>query len=281
MFAGPIIAREVLTAPRPNRYYVLRASYIAVLFVLMWTAWQSIIGWEGRRDIGVLARFGRILFQFFVYIQLLLMLFHASLSAATAIAHEKDRRTFVLLMMTDLSDLEIILGKLTASLLQVFTFLAAGAPVLFICLLLGGTSPAQVLEVLAITASAGVVAGSIGLIVALWRDRTFQSLALTVLAAALLLSGVELAGYMFPNAKIAGVGLSEALNPFRAAPAVLNPSSYASGRASLVFSVMALAFAAALNLLSVAHAQDLEPEQERAQRTARRRNRGRGGRRPD
>lgn len=253
MFAGPIIAREVLTAPRPTRYYVLRASYIAVLFVLMWTAWQSIIGWEGARDIGVLARFGRILFQFFVYIQLLLMLFHASLSAATAIAHEKDRRTFVLLLMTDLSDFEIIVGKLTASLLQVFTLLAAGAPVLFICLLLGGTSPAQAGEVLLITAAAGVVAGAVGLIVALWRDRTFQSLALTVLSASLLLSVIELAGYLFPGVRIAGVGLADALNPFRTVLAVLSPPTLArgGGGASLVFAAAAFLFAAGLIALSV------------------------------
>ena len=43
MFAGPIIAREVLTAPRPLRFYVARASYASVLFVLMWTTWQVLV----------------------------------------------------------------------------------------------------------------------------------------------------------------------------------------------------------------------------------------------
>ena len=73
--------------------------------------------------------------------QLTLMLFFAPLSAATAVAHEKDRRTFVLLLMTDLRDVEIILGKLVASLLQILTLLATSAPVFFLCMLLGGVSP--------------------------------------------------------------------------------------------------------------------------------------------
>ena len=251
MFAGPIIAREILTAPRPTRYYISRAAYIGLLFILMWTAWQSIIGWEDVRDVGLIARFGRLLFQFFVYIQLTLMLFHASLSAATAIAHEKDRRTFVLLLMTDLSDVEIILGKLTASLLQVLTLLAAGAPVFFICLLLGGTSETQVLEILGITAGAGVLAGSIGLIVALWRDRTFQSLALTVLAIALGLCIVELAGYLAPNFRIAGLTLAQAMNPYRTVIAVLNPTLGAGAKAGVVFVSLALGLTILLNSVSV------------------------------
>src|SRR6476646_8301703 len=156
LFAGPIIAREVLTAPRPLRFYVARASYVGILFVLMWTAWQSLIGWREVREFGVLARFGGVLFQFFVLIQLTLMLFFAPLSAATAVAHEKDRRTFVLLLMTDLSDTEIVLGKLLASLTQILTALAVGLPVLSVCALLGGISFVQILNLFAVTAASGL-----------------------------------------------------------------------------------------------------------------------------
>ena len=194
MFAGPIIAREVLTAPRPIRFYIARASYVGLLFILMWTAWQSMIGWREVREFGIMARFGGILFQFFVFVQLTLMLFFAPLAAATSVAHEKDRRTFMLLLMTDLSDVEIVLGKLTASLLQVVTLLAATAPVFFLCMLLGGVSTRQVLDILGVTAAAGLAGGSLGLLVVLRRDRTFQSLALTVLLVVLSQAVVEAIG---------------------------------------------------------------------------------------
>ena len=225
MFAGPIIAREVLTAPRPLRFYIARASYVGLLFILMWTAWQSLIGWRVVTEVGLMAFFGNILFRVFVIVQLTLMLFFAPLAAATAVAHEKDRRTFVLLLMTDLRDVEIILGKLAASLLQIVTLLLTSAPVFFLCLLLGGFSANQVFDILGITAAAGIAGGSLGLLVALGRDRTFQSLALTVLVLVLSLIAVEAVGYVLPSAAIFGVPIAQALNPFRAVIAVTDPAT--------------------------------------------------------
>ena len=236
MFAGPIIAREVLTAPRPLLFYVARASYVGLLFILMWTAWQSRVGFAAVSEIGVIAYFGHLLFRWFVLFQLTLMLFFAPLSAATSIAHEKDRRTFILLLMTDLRDVEIILGKLMASLLQILTLLATSAPVFFLCLLLGGVSPSQVLDVIAVTAASGLLGGSLGLLVALGRDRTFQSLALTVLSLVLALAGVETLGFAFPDLKLLGVSLAEALNPFRTVLTIVDPARIGAGaRPAVVF----------------------------------------------
>ena len=238
MFAGPIIAREVLTAPRPLRFYVARASYVGILFILMWTAWQSRVGFADVSEIGIIAYFGHLLFRLFVLFQLSLMLFFAPLSAATAVAHEKDRRTFVLLLMTDLRDVEIILGKLTASLLQVLTLLATSAPVFFLCLLLGGVSAGQVLDVIGVTAAAGLLGGSLGLLVALGRDRTFQSLALTVLTLVLALAGIEALGFALPDFRILGVPLTQALDPFKTVLTVVDPvsASASSGlRPAVVF----------------------------------------------
>ena len=254
MFAGPIIAREVLTAPRPSRHYTIRASYAGLFFVLMWTLWQSLIGWREVGDVGVLARFGAILFGLFALVQMALLLFFAPLAAATAVAHEKDRRTFVLLLMTDLSDVEIVLGKLVASLLQVATLLATGAPVLFACLLLGGVSPGQVAGVLSVTAAAGLAGGSLGLVVALWRDRTFQSLALTVLVVALVVGGFEAASLALPGLTLLGVPLAAAVDPFRALAVVLHPESAPAGLLGvhgLAFVVASTVVAVALNIFAV------------------------------
>jgi len=243
LFAGPIIAREVLTAPRPLRFYVARGSYIGLLFILMWTAWQSLVGFADTSEVGIIAHFGHLLFRLFVLFQLTLMLFFAPLSAATAVAHEKDRRTFILLLMTDLRDVEIILGKLVASLLQIITLLLSATPVFFLCMLLGGVSSGQVLDVVGVTAAAGLAGGSLGLLVALGRDRTFQSLALTVLTLVLGLAGIETVGFLLPSLAIAGVPFAEALDPFRAVAAVVDPSrsgGAGSDRAGLIFIAAAL-----------------------------------------
>ncbi|MHB1556319.1 MAG: ABC transporter permease subunit, partial [Isosphaeraceae bacterium] len=198
MFAGPIIAREVLTAPRSWRYYLGRASFSSVLFILMWTAWQSLIGWQTIREVGVLARFGGLLYLIFAILQLTLMLFFAPLFTAAAVAYEKDRRTLNLLLMTDLSDLEIVLGKLVAGLLNVLTILAASVGLMMICTLFGGISFAQVTNLFLVTAASGVAGGALGLVIALWRDRTFQSISLTILMVVFSVAGVETITLVYP-----------------------------------------------------------------------------------
>ena len=226
MFAGPIIAREVLTAPRPMRYYLWRASFVCFLFILLWTAWQSFIGWEVVRELGVMARFGGILYWLFAMLQLTLMLFFAPLFTAAAVSYEKDRRTFTLLLMTDLSDLEIVLGKLVAGLLNIFTILGASVGFLSIFAFFGGISFVQVLNLFLVTAASGVAGGALGLLVALWRDRTFQSIALTILMVVFSVAGVEALTIAFPNLPpVFGVPLLEVLNPYRAMVAVLYPQA--------------------------------------------------------
>ena len=225
MFAGPIIAREVLTAPRPLRYYLWRASFSCFLFILLWTAWQSIMGWQDVHELGVMARFGGILYVMFAMLQLTLMLFFAPLFTAAAISYEKDRRTFTLLLMTDLSDLEIVLGKLVAGLLNILIILAASIGLVSLCALFGGISFGQVVNLFAVTAASGVAGGALGLLIALWRDRTFQSISLTILMVVFSVAGVELFAYFWPTLTVMDVPLAQVLNPYRAMLAVLYPDS--------------------------------------------------------
>jgi ABC-type transport system involved in multi-copper enzyme maturation permease subunit len=197
---GPIFVREWLTLPRRARHYGLRALYLALLWVLAFTTWQATVGWKTTATLGDTARFGLLLFQVLSYVQLVLLMFFTALSAASTIAQEKDRRTFVLLLVTDLRNYEIVLGKLLGSLLQIVLFLAGVLPFLFMILLLGGVDVNQVLKAALILATTALAAGSLGGLIALWRDKTFQALALTVLFLVLYiilvhaLSFLELAG---------------------------------------------------------------------------------------
>src|SRR5437667_4776893 len=104
-----------MTAPRRLRHYLARVAYGGGLFVLMWTAWQAIAGFQRVESVGDVARFGAVLFRFLALVQLSLALFFAPVVAGSSISAEKDRRTFDLLLMTDLTNAEIVLGKLLAS----------------------------------------------------------------------------------------------------------------------------------------------------------------------
>ena len=178
---GPIFQREVLTVPRWGGHYVMRTAYLGSLWVIAATAWLAILGWNRATTLGETARFGTLLFVLLGYVQLALFLFFSALSSASAVAKEKDRRTFVLLLMTDLSNTEIVLGKMLGSLLSILTLLLISAPLLMMLVLLGGVGLEQVLQTLLILAATALAAGSLGGLVALWQDRTFMALALTFL----------------------------------------------------------------------------------------------------
>jgi ABC-type transport system involved in multi-copper enzyme maturation permease subunit len=230
---GPIFAREALTLPRRARHYAWRTVYFGLLWILGLTAWQAAVGWDRIATLGDTAHFGLLLFQILVYVQLLLLLFFAALSGAGAVTQEKDRRTFVLLLLTDLRNYEIVLGKLFGSLLQIALFLVGMVPILALNLLLGGVSGEQLLQAVAVLGSTALAAGSLGLLIALWRDKTYQSLALTFLFPVLYLCLVHALGLLPGLLRWLGVedGLSAAtverwqdwLQPFLAMQNVVEP----------------------------------------------------------
>jgi ABC-type transport system involved in multi-copper enzyme maturation permease subunit len=228
LLVGPIFVREAMTAPRRVRHYLSRASYGALLFVLMWTAWQHMVGFQRVESAGDVARFGNFVFQVLSVVQLSLALFFAPIVAGSSISAEKDRRTFVLLLVTDLTNWEIVIGKLLASLLQMTVLLAAAVPIFTMCLVLGGASPTQVAGVFVITAASALASGSLGILIASWREKTFQTLALTVLILVLYLVGLHfLLGDSAPLGLPAGTWRA-ILSPFSALAAVINPPEAAA-----------------------------------------------------
>lgn len=240
---GPIFVREWLTIPRRTGHYVVRTAYIGFLWVLGLTAWQAVVGWSQVTTLADNSRFGLLLFKLFTEVQLALLLFFAALSAASAITQEKDRRTFILLLMTDLRNYEIVLGKLLGSLLQIVLLLVGMFPVLVLIMLLGGVGGAQVFQATLVLASTAMAAGSVGCLIALWREKTFQALALTVLIIVLYWCMVQALGAL----PVPGVETWQKwLDPLRALESVLEPRATTES-----FWVPAYGFAAAMIMLSV------------------------------
>ncbi len=188
MFIGPVFHRELTISPRRKVVHIARTAYAAVLLLLMSTAFLVLTGTQHVRDIGDLARFGMVLFQILAPLQLALVMFSSALVAASAVAQEKDRRTLILLLLTNLSNSELVLGKLLASVLNIFVLLLAAVPLFMLATLFGGVSSAQVARVFGVTFVAALACGSLGSLLALWREKTFQALAMTVLVLVLWLA---------------------------------------------------------------------------------------------
>src|SRR4051812_20433687 len=151
---GPIFNREFLTVPRRERHHTGRVAVLGLLWVIGATAWQATVGFTKDAHLGETARFGLLLFQILSYVLLTLLLFFAALSAASTVSQEKDRRTFILLLLTDMRDYEIVLGKMLGSLLPIAILFAVTVPFFALVLLLGGVSATQVTQAVAVMAGA-------------------------------------------------------------------------------------------------------------------------------
>ncbi len=226
MFVGPVFFREASTTPRRPRHYILRSVYVLALLVLICTAWFVLAGTQIVRNIGDMARFGATLFQILALLQLLVVVFLAAFGVAGAVSQEKDRRTLILLLMTRMRNSELVLGKLLAALLDVFVMVLASAPVLMLVSLLGGVSWDQIVRALLVTFTTGLAAGSLGSILALWREKTFQTLSMTALTL-MMWAGiweVVAAGLLFDS--LAGLScetIATAFSPVRAILAATTP----------------------------------------------------------
>lgn len=264
---GPIFNREVLIGPRRIRHYFTRVVFLFVLWALTMTVWQAAFGWSRPATLGDVAYFGTLVFRVMTALLLLLIPFFSALFAASSITTEKDRRTFVLLLMTDLTNREIVLGKLLGSLLEIFTLIGLAMPVLSLTILLGGVDARQVFLMFLILAGTGLAAGSLGLVVALWREKTFQTLALTVLFMVLYLILIEAAGLVgygigtpVSAESLAGADGSRwiadwqvRLSPFRAWQSVVEPESEESLSSGLAYGFVGVmaALAVILNLIGI------------------------------
>lgn len=222
---GPIFTRELVTVPRRSGHYPSRAAVVGLLAILGITTWQATIGFARDATLGEAAAFGLLLFQIVAFVQLLLTVFFAALSAASAVSQEKDRRTFVLLLLTDMRDYEIVVGKMLGALLPILVQILVTAPVLALLLLLGGISPEQVVQAVLVLAAAAVAAGSLGGLVALWRERTFQALALSVLFLVLYVCVTQAVGVVGPlvSGSVNWTTVQAWLDPFAAMVTVLEP----------------------------------------------------------
>lgn len=242
---GPIFARELVTVPRRRGHHAARCAVAGLLAILGITTWQATIGFSREATLGETAAFGLLLFQIVAFVQLLLTLFFAALSAASAVSQEKDRRTFVLLLLTDMRDYEIVLGKLLGALLPITIQLMVTAPVLALLLFLGGIDPEQVIQAVLVLAASAAAAGSLGGLIALWRDKTYQAVALSMLFLVLYVCVVQ--------GLSAVSGLQAWFDPFAAMLTVLEPP--ASGWGGLApaygFVLVMLGWCALLNGIGI------------------------------
>ncbi|QDV79486.1 ABC transporter permease subunit [Botrimarina mediterranea] len=240
MFIGPVFTREAITAPRRPQFFVARVLLVAALLGLALTAWQVFVGSSGGGELdgpGDLARFGRVVFELLTPLVLTVAVLFSALFSAAAVSQEKSKGTLLLLLLTDLSNSELVIGRLLASLLTVLVSTLAVAPFLLLIALLGGVDHWQIAWALAVTVAAALASGSLGSMLALWREKTFQALALTAIGLVLWLALGEVIASGVLGTPLLGMNaddLAARVSPWRALTAAMEPRW---GRAPALFGI--------------------------------------------
>ncbi len=229
MFIGPVFAREATIAPRRDKTYVGRGVYGGFLLLVISAAWLVTSGVQQIADVGDFARFGASLFGLLAPLQLVVALFFGAMLTAAAVGQEKDRKTLLLLLLTRMSNSELVLGKLLSALLSILLYVVVSVPILFAVAALGGVSFGQIGRVVCVTLFATFASGSLGSCVALWRDKTFQALSATILILAIWLGFWEVVGYGILGAQWLGISteaIAQAASPWRAILAASRPDDF-------------------------------------------------------
>ena len=265
---GPIFQRETATLPRRGRHFVNRVVFAVMLFAIICTTWLLLAGIQPVQNAGDLARFGVLIFQLIAPFQLIVLLFMAALAGAIAVSHEKDKQTLILLLMTSLSNSELVLGKIGAGLLATMNAFLASLPIVFSLTLLGGVAVEQVLSCTWVTFCTLTASAALGATVAFWREKTFQSIAVTMLIIALWLT----IGEVVAAGKISFLSpsIAKLISPLRAVLDVTQPIASKSilpffipGGNAFLSGVTMLGIALALSMLSIGMLRIWNPSRER------------------
>jgi ABC-type transport system involved in multi-copper enzyme maturation permease subunit len=271
LFVGPAFTRQAAIAPRRVWFFAARTVFVAALFGIVLTSWQLLVGSQRVENLGDLAWFGAAVTRIVAPLQLAVAMPFSALLVASAVALEKDRKTLELLLMSDLTNSELVLGKLMAGMLTVIMVVAAALPLLMLVGLLGGVSIGQIVRIEIVTLASALAAGSLGSTIALWREKTFQALAMTALLIVLWLVAWEIVATGVVGNQLLNIPVEKwavAMSPWRAIQAAAEPVFGSTGFAGLIhgpvgwYALTAFGASILFNLIAITRVRVWNPTRE-------------------
>jgi ABC-type transport system involved in multi-copper enzyme maturation permease subunit len=214
---GPVFAFESLIAARRWQVYAVRSLYIGLMLLGLTLSWGPLD--RAITSVADAAAIGRLFLQTVITVQLAAVLLAAPAATAGAICVDKARGTLLHAFVTDLTDREIVLGKLGARLGPVLALLAYGLPVLALGSFLGGIDLAAALGAELVTVGVAVLCCTLALIASVWARKPHQALLLTYALAGLWVGFVPalIAIFQIPPPTTTGGMILAMSNPIIAA----------------------------------------------------------------
>ncbi|WP_435018680.1 ABC transporter permease [Tundrisphaera sp. TA3] len=176
---GPVFAQEWRAASRAWQGYALRSLLVLLLLLGLSGVWLDQQDTSEDLSIRQWAEIGREFYAATSLILLGLVGLAAPAATAGAICVDKARGNLALLLATDLTAREIVLGKLAGRLVPVLGLIACAAPVLALATPFGGVDPALLVGAMLVCLACGVFGCSLALALSVWGKKTHEVLLAT------------------------------------------------------------------------------------------------------
>jgi len=187
-----MFGKELRVAGRQRRYYLLRFGYICLLILFIVYVWLAAVRVGGTGSALVLVsrmpEAGKRIVTSVIWFQFLAAQFLAVVLLSGAVSGEVRQRTLEAVLVTPISGLQIVVGKLLSKLLQPVLLLAVSLPLLAVVRVFGGVSWDYVVSAFCITLVAMLFAGSLSLLLSV-TDRQPHHVATTTVGWCLILWG--------------------------------------------------------------------------------------------
>lgn len=152
MNLNPVLAREAKQRFRSKRAALVISLWVGIIggvaFLLYIFASEFAVNGMGVGRLAATAFMGRFMFHSLTLLLLTAIILVVPGIAAPSIIGERERQTFHILQVTQMTPWQLVTGKLTASMMFAVVLLFAVAPLASIPLLFGGTSLTDVLAAL-------------------------------------------------------------------------------------------------------------------------------------
>jgi ABC-type transport system involved in multi-copper enzyme maturation permease subunit len=184
-----VFACERSIASRRWQTYAARSLLLSFLLIAMAIAAASPSGATGGGFARNYAALGESYFYAMIGVELALVLLAAPAATAGAICLDRARGTLAHVFATEVTDAEVVLGKLAARLVPILALVAGTWPVMAITSLLGGIDPIALMLAFAIIMAVATLGCSLALVLSVWARRMHEVLlAIYVLWALVLLA---------------------------------------------------------------------------------------------
>jgi ABC-2 type transport system permease protein len=199
---NPLIVKDAVSRMRSWRAPVIVTIYLGLLGAFGYASFVSaaVMGPSNRTSGS--AQIGAIVFSSLAFIQLSLVSLFAPALAAGSISGERERQTFDVLLVSRMTAVAIVWGKLVASVAFMLLLILSALPLFAAVFLFGGIDFEQFMVTQVLTVTTAVSIGAVSLFLSAVFRRTLPSTVVAYGVAFAGMIGTLVAGLLFTFALV-------------------------------------------------------------------------------